>query len=201
MKIFRCLYLFEFFELSVQPTCEKKWRAGETLKKQGFLWNLTQRGGTLWWFDLITQDSKMIRYLCLHSYPEAAAVLLQHNPHRVDNNSYYNALTCFLLWVYILTNMNSYTTHWRLFLCVVQPNPTSSNCYHCLYGQFWDMTTVKLLLQRRGVGWGGDGLFNSYTSRDSLYDISAPQAKFFWVFCTSSLPETWFLTWFLEGLK
>ena len=54
----------------------------------------------------------------------------------------------FLLWVYILTNMNSYTTHWRLFLCVVQPNPTSSNCYHCLYGQFWDLTTVKLLLQR-----------------------------------------------------
>ena len=41
------------------------------------------------------------------------------------------------------------------------------------------MTTVKLLLQRRGVGWGGDGLFNSYTSRDSLYDISAPQANFF----------------------
>ena len=32
---------------------------------------------------------------------------------------------------------------------------------------------------RGGVGWGGDGLFNSYTSRDSLYDISAPQAKFF----------------------
>ena len=33
--------------------------------------------------------------------------------------------------------------------------------------------------QLRGVvGWGGDGLFNSYTSRDSLYDISAPQAIF-----------------------
>ena len=57
--IFRCSYLLEFLELSVQMTCEKIWRAGETFKKQGFPWNGTHPEGTPWWLAIIMQDSKI----------------------------------------------------------------------------------------------------------------------------------------------